>query len=249
MLQPSNQLFTALAEDLCQWASSIVSASSDPELTTNDLEQYVIWLNSLREATCSKRRTADHAWEKQSSSFSGRAGGRGAFNPSTGTRGRYRTMFLIQCLLFALHLKESSSVARALRRAFAILPDYWCKTLETCFSMESIPSAATISRARLYLDTAYMGFMRKEFSRLIASDSVFFLLMGSSPQGFQNWMMSEVFGIEGSELLKVMSMFFDCCEFGSSVEAGDLEPDAEELADFLDYTEQIRRAALPICAS
>ena len=158
-------------------------------------------------------------------------------------------MFLIQCLLFALHLKESSSVARALRRAFAILPDYWCKTLETCFSMESIPSAATISRARLYLDTAYMGFMRKEFSRLIASDSVFFLLMDSSPQGFQNWMMSEVFGIEGCELLKVMSMFFDCCEFGSSVEAGDLEPDAEELADFLDYTEQIRRAALPICAS
>ena len=65
-----------------------------------------------------------------------------------------------------------------------------------------------------------MGFMRKEFSRLIASDSVFFLLMDSSPQGFQNWMMAEVFGIEGSELLKVMSMFFDCCEFGSSVEAG-----------------------------
>ncbi|OLP98609.1 hypothetical protein AK812_SmicGene18941 [Symbiodinium microadriaticum] len=245
VLQPSNQLFTALAEDLCQWASSIVSASEDPELTTNDLEQYVIWLNSLREASSSKRRTADHQWEKQtSSSFSGRAGGRGAFNPSTGTRGRYRTMFLIQCLLFALHLKESSSVARALRRAFAILPDYWCKTLETCFSMESIPSAATVSRARLYLDTAFMGFMRKEFSRLIASDSVFFLLMDSSPQGFQNWMMAEVFGIEGSELLKVMSMFFDCCEFGSSVEAGDLEPDASELSDFLDYTEQIRGAAL-----
>ena len=94
VLQPSNQLFTALAEDLCQWASSIVSASEDPELTTNDLEQYVIWLNSLREASSSKRRTADHQWEKQtSSSFSGRAGGRGAFNPSTGTRGRYRTMF------------------------------------------------------------------------------------------------------------------------------------------------------------
>ena len=171
-LQPSHQLFSALADDLCEWSTAIISASHDPERTTSGLEQYVIWLNSPREAT--SQSVADHTWDSSTRpSFGKRSGATGAYNPTSGSRGRFRALFLVQCLLFALHLKESSSISQALNRAFSVLPDYWCKTLQACFATQCLPSGATISRARLSLDSAFMVCMRRQLERLLVGFCLF----------------------------------------------------------------------------
>ena len=176
-LQPTHQFFSLLADDLCEWGRAIIAASSQQEETRESLEQYVIWLNSMREATA-KKRVMEHAWE---ASTKGRVG---RYNLATQSHGRYRAIFLIQCVMLSFHLKSSSTVGLALQRAFAVLPDIWQKTLSACFSVECVPSGATISRARLYLDAAFMSYMREKHERLIDEEAVFFALTDSSPQGF-----------------------------------------------------------------
>ena len=187
-LQPVHHFFSTLADDLCEWSRAIISSSSDEDCTASDLEQYVIWLNSMREAT-SQHRAMAHVWEAVTANGKRLLGG--DFNKLTGAHGRYRALFLIQCVLLAFELKSSSSLAVGLQRAFAVLPDIWSKTLQQCFSVQCTPSGATISRSRLYLDAAFMLHMRERHEHLTQKSSVFFVLMDSSPQGFQNWMMSE----------------------------------------------------------
>ena len=187
--QPSNHFFSMLADDLCEWSRAILRGSSDPDATANGLEQYIIWLNSMREASC-KQRTMAHVWEPVYSKMGKRLMG-GDFSRLAGSHGRYRALFLIQCVLLALEVKSSSSLGVALQRAFAVLPDVWGKTLSECFSVKYMPSGATISRSRLYLDAAFMMYMRAQHQEWVRNSSVFFVLMDSSPQGFQNWMMSE----------------------------------------------------------
>ena len=188
-LQPAHQFFNLLADDLCEWGRAIISSSTDPDTTASELEQYVIWLNSMREATSTKR-VLEHIWEPIFSA-DGKRLQAGRFSKVTQSHGRYRTLFLIQCVLLAFQLKSSSSVAVSLQRAFAVLPDIWRKTLDSCFSVEFAPSGATISRSRLYLDTAFMLYARDKLCKLTEEGSAFFVLMDSSPQGFQNWMMTE----------------------------------------------------------
>ena len=188
-LRPTNTFFSMLADDLCEWSRAILNASEDSEATAAGLERYVLWLNTMREATC-KQRTLTHVWEPVFSKAGKRLMG-GDFSKLAGSHGRYRALFLIQCVLLALEVKCSSSLGVALQRAFAVLPEIWSKTLSECFAVQCVPSGATISRSRLYLDAAFMLYMREQHEEQISRGSVFFCLMDSSPQGFQNWMMSE----------------------------------------------------------
>ena len=174
-MQPAHQFYNMLADDLCEWGRAIVEAADEPDVTAAGLEQYIIWLNSMREATSAKR-VMVHVWEATGKGLQG-----GRFNKAAESHGRYRAMFLIQCILLALHLKSSSTMARALRRAFAVLPGVWSQTLSHCFSVERVPSGATISRARLYLDAAFMLHMRERHEQLLESQTVFYALMDSSP--------------------------------------------------------------------
>ena len=237
-LQPTHQFFSLLADDLCEWGRAIIAASSTQEDTRESLEQYVIWLNSMREATA-KKRVMDHAWE---ASTKGRLG---RFNPVTESHGRYRAIFLIQCVMLSFHLKSSSTVGLALQRAFAVLPDIWQKTLSACFSVECVPSGATISRARLYLDAAFMHYMREKHERLIDEEAVFFALTDSSPQGLQNWLMTETFGVGGQDLMHAAEVFFDLCLLSkrqSEMGGNEDRLNVEDLESVLERTEQIRRA-------
>ena len=233
-LQPVHQLFNRLADDLCEWGRAIVAGSADPQATTADLEQYVIWLNSMREATV-KKRILEHAWESI-----GR-GSVGRFNKISQSHGRYRAIFLIQCVLLAFHLKSSSTLGMALQRAFALLPEIWSKTLSECFSVEVLPSGATISRARLYLDAAYMLYMREEHERLLQGGACFYALMDSSPQGFQNWLMSETFLVKGQQLLQVLQVFFDLALSSQRLSEGADPLNVEALEDILERTDFMKR--------
>ena len=188
-LQPANSFFSTLADDLCEWSRAILNTAADPDVTASGLEQYVIWLNSMREATCKSRNVA-HVWEHVVSRSGKRVMG-GDFSKLAESHGRYRALFLIQCVLLAFEVKSSSSLAIVMQRAFAVLPEFWSTTLAQCFNLEYMPSGATISRSRLYLDASFMLYMRERHEELICASSVFFVLMDSSPQGFQNWMMSE----------------------------------------------------------
>ena len=43
----------------------------------------------------------------------------------------------------------------------------------------------------MFLDTTYMRWIRDVFKRFFEEDSVCYILVDSSPQGGQNWLMSE----------------------------------------------------------
>lgn len=67
----------------------------------------------------------------------------------------------------------------------------------------SIASSATLSRARLLVDVAYMLFMRDEFAKMFQPTTpkpTLFALIDSSPQGGRNWELTEIHDIRGEAL-------------------------------------------------
>ena len=90
-------------------------------------------------------------------------------------------------------------------------------------------------------------FMREQHERLVNRGAVFFGLMDSSPQGFQNWLMTETFGVDGERLLEVTQTFFDLAMLSkrqSEREHGEEPLTVEALETILESTEAIRRATL-----
>lgn len=188
-LQPHHHMFSALADDLCKWVGGIASVSNDPDDSIMQLEQYIIWLNSMREVH-SKKHLKEHAWEPAKTA-------QGRYNIATHTFGRYRSAFLLQCVLFSFSLKSSSTIAQSMLRAFAVLPPFWTETLKSLFVAELVPSGPTVCRARLYLDASLMKVMRDRHRELISRDVALYVLIDSSPMGLQNWEMTESFGMYG----------------------------------------------------
>jgi hypothetical protein len=188
-LQPNHSMFSALADDLCKWVGGITSVSDDPDDSIMQLEQYIIWLNSMREVHSTKH-LKEHAWERAKTAA-------GRYNKATHSFGRYRSAFLLQCVLFSFSLKSSSTIAQSLLRAFAVLPPFWTETLKALFTAELIPSGPVMCRARLYLDASLMKVMRDKHRELVMQDVALYVLIDSSPMGLQNWEMTESFGMHG----------------------------------------------------
>ncbi|CAE7345990.1 unnamed protein product [Symbiodinium microadriaticum] len=97
-LQPAHQFFNLLADDLCEWGRAIISSSTDPDTTASELEQYVIWLNSMREATSTKR-VLEHIWEPIFSA-DGKRLQAGRFSKVFGVEGK----LLLHCAGIFFHL-------------------------------------------------------------------------------------------------------------------------------------------------
>ena len=197
-------MYTALSKDMREWSAAIIQAH-DPDFTgevQSRLQEYILWLDSTHESMAPKA-FASHAWETSKK----KAGG--ALHKGLGRRGQYATSFLLQTVMFAMHLRNSAALSVALRKAFALLPPLWSNVLQESLSMVAVPSAATISRAKLFLDVTYMLYMRTRLQDLLGEGSCFYLLCDSSPQGNQNWEMMEWYGIKGSCMAQAFDMFLD----------------------------------------
>ena len=167
----------------------------------SQLQSYILWLDSMHESMA-PRAFVSHAWEVSSKQKPG-----GALNKALGRRGQYATSFLLQTVMFAMHLRNAAALSVSLRKAFALLPPVWRNLVQESLTLISLPSAATVSRAKLFLDVTYMLYMRGHLKALLDAGSVFYLLCDSSPQRNQNWEMMEWYGVKGSCMLEVFQTF------------------------------------------
>ena len=201
----AHNVFALLARDLLRWCDSICSSSDDPEETQNLVHRYVLHLNTVHE-NYSKEAFESHIWDRGTLSRGG-----GFFNVSLQAFGQYRAGFLLECVLFSLNLRRSGSLKKALTNAARCLPAFWSSTLQELLQSGILPSEATVSRARLFLDVSFMMHWRRVWKQHVHATSgdpgVLFLLAASSPQGQQNWLMIETFGLHAGMAARAMKLF------------------------------------------
>ena len=116
------------------------------------------------------------------------------FNDICNERGQFGHQLLANCLIFAFNIRGTStrvSLKLMLKRAFRCGPEFFQQAAERMLDNVLVPSAATLTRARFYIDTAWMLQMRQTHQRIIEGGGVMFGLLDSSPQGGRNWLLAE----------------------------------------------------------
>ena len=107
---------------------------------------------------------------------------------------------------------------KIMRRVIGTLPSALnaiCSQFEPALSY---PSLATISRARFYLDCAFMAHMRSVHARLVGRNGVVFGQWDSSPEGGRNWFMHEYDAIQEDDLENMKDVAMMLRELRESVE-------------------------------
>ena len=130
-----------------------------------------------------------------------------AFAPScaqmSSTHGRlqaYHIATLIQCLVLAGYLRDTGQMKRVVMKALSIaLPHHIAQTLRvTYLDAMKLPDRSLLSRFRVVLDCGFMMYMRDvnwEYLQCPAESVLHCMLSDSSPQGLENWQITEVYTI------------------------------------------------------
>ena len=104
---------------------------------------------------------------------------------------------------------DGSYVAKTFRRALRLLPKPVQKLLEEMYQSQIFPSAATVSRANLFLDVSFMRLLADRHEKLVNSESIFFGLSDASPIGRFFYQISEYFCFGGTggkqELVEIVT--------------------------------------------
>jgi hypothetical protein len=112
----------------------------------------------------------------------------------------YSAICLVHCLSFAGMLQNSSAMLRPLKRSLDILlPKNLADMVKNSYlsSQAAIPSGSVLSRFRVVLDCSFMLWMRDYNDSLAGKPHLIRnLLSDSSPQGHENWQLTEVYTIE-----------------------------------------------------
>ena len=115
----------------------------------------------------------------------------------------YKTGFLLECLVLSFGLRSASTLPVTVKHAIRVLPPVWVASLTKLMQGDrTLPSAATLSRARLYVDVGYMVYLQQVHAGMLDATEppVLFGLVDSSPQGGRNWELFEMYGVLGSNL-------------------------------------------------
>ena len=127
----------------------------------------------------------------------------------------FAPLFLIHALIFSFHLRSTKKTANmkkwghetnalnvVMARALRCFPPEVASLAQLVVQKMVLPSAATMTRARFYLDVAWMLQMSQFHSRLISEGACLYGMLDSSPQGGRNWLMTEYSGIHGGSLIE-----------------------------------------------
>ena len=182
-----------VADLLRQWSPSILAAAEDEDDAVGrrlQLEQAITWLSAAEEVSDRRELIASRL---QMRVF-------GDWNTELGHFASYQSAFLLECLVMSFALRDAGTLETSFKQAVRLLPPVWSSSLGNLMrDGQCMPSAATLSRARLYVDVGYMLFRQNYHEGLIHEEfpPALYGLIDSSPQGGRNWELFELDCIRG----------------------------------------------------
>ena len=148
-------MFRQIADSLIAWASAIIESPVDEEERHSrrmSIEQMIAWLLSL----------SSHGDESELVNSRLKVRQFGEWNKELGKFTAYKSGFLLECLILMFSLRDASKLASTVKQAMRVLPPMWAASLTALMRHDrTLPSAATLSRARLYVDVGFMLFCRR----------------------------------------------------------------------------------------
>jgi hypothetical protein len=182
-------MFRWIADSVAGWSSDILQAAVNAESREErrlQLEQMVTW---LREVDRSSNESELINSRLQIGEF-------GNWNHRLQKFASYKAGFLLECLVLTFALRSASDLKSTLVHAVQVLPPVWRSSLLSLMRDDaSLPSAATLTRARLLVDVAFMLMQQRIFRDLLQTRPVLYGLVDSSPQGGRNWELFEIYGM------------------------------------------------------
>ena len=193
-------MFIRLATCLAKWSSQM--GLHIDGLERQQLSDFIDWLHECANAL------AQDSWTAWAVEHTPGRGGYSKFGPAGQ---RYSSSALLHFMAFSLNIKigGESTFQTVLRRGIQCLPPQLQGAIMRVLEGAPMPSASTICRGRIGLDTAWMLHMRDKHNELIEIDSVLWGALDSSPQGNRNWEMAEYFTVEGSRIAELCALLQD----------------------------------------
>lgn len=190
LLQP--QMFQQLADYIRDRAGVLTQAADDQAQEEAKLGMYVQWLERCVHAT-----SADAAEETM---FEHTEAYHGHYFKHLGRHAKYFSEFFVKVIVFAMHLHDDnrqsgSYVGQVFHKAVRLLPRQVQKLMQEMYQNQAFPSSATISRANLYVDVAFMRLMQDRHDLMITNRCIFFGLSDASPISGRLYQISEYFSI------------------------------------------------------
>jgi hypothetical protein len=243
-------MFLSLADDIRTWVRTLAEHSVTEDVSTL-CQFWVEWLEGLHHGTSPKAHE-QHMWQ------SCRSGG-GSMQPELAPglgpahRSIFRPAFMLQALVLCFDLRSSASLRRVVEQSVKLLSPSWSVALSTMLSSmrHVVPSAASLTRHRLFVDVAYMRWMRDLHQQLLATDTCFYNMLDSSPQGRYNYEIFQYVAIEGCKLVETMRLVEDIWGFKDDWEKLQEEDDLPILRELVESQagvfEDIRAAFVSHC--
>jgi hypothetical protein len=123
---------------------------------------------------------------------------------------RFKGIGLVMVVLFAGGVKDASSINELVAQALRILfspgfAEVMMKSLSQC----PLPSGSTVSRARLWLDCAFILYRRMESVDFGLMLNAIYLKLDASPQAGRDWLMIKCREVKVSVLNILLGIVFD----------------------------------------
>jgi hypothetical protein len=181
-----------LADYIRDRATVLEAASEDKQQEQARIGQYVQFLERCVDAT-SEEAAVDVMFEDT-------GGFKGNYFQHLGRHAKYFSEFFIKVILFTMDFKNDdyttgSYVGRSFKKCTRLLPPQVQRLLSDMYASPVFPSAATVSRANLYIDVSYMKLMQALHDGMILAACIFFGLSDASPIGGRLYQITEYYVI------------------------------------------------------
>ena len=231
----NRSMYLDIADELRSFASTLAGAGADEAQLERrvQLQEKIVWLEGMHKAT-----SLDKFLEMR---VCRRRGMAGVWDSEMGKFEAYKPQFLLECIVVSFNLRNSRDLSRVVNSTMHLLPEFWRKTIQEHLREVPTPSASTLTRARLTVDTAYMLWMRSEHARLLADDSVrLYMKLDSTPlQGF-NWEVVEYEYIRGEDLRSAGRAAQDMAKIALATKSEGRQLTTQEAARLASLTAEMR---------
>ena len=128
-----------------------------------------------------------------------------------------------------------------LLRAVRLLPPAVRELCERLYNDATLPSAALLSRANLFVDVAFMKVMCEKHVAMVMKQSVLFGLTDASPQGGKEYQIMEYYAIDGESLIEAGNAAIQLKRFPKRpADVIDKETQSAEMATLMDIIHAAR---------